>query len=445
MRGMTTLRRRPRFASPLVLALVVGCAASGGDRSAPVPRVVPIALSASGARVAGDQLPAVFSETYVFLRATIGGRPALLLFDSGAGSTMLSRELVERLGLAARGRRVTFGLGTTAVQATEHEGVTLRLGRSEVAIPSVLTWPNADLPLVGAVRASGIVGADLLRARVLEVDWQDEAVFAWDTSAAVVAREGDQVLPIHIAQGLPVVSLRAHSRGAQDSIEAVIDYGSSAAVILDGSSDAARRVGATLRDVRMRRVIGVGGAVDGPEGRLDSLALGRQMMRGALAFVDTAGVRTVSLANAQALVGTEVLRRFSVVLDYPRERVVLRPTRRVQAPFCRNVAGICFERAPGASPRVAFLDPRSPAARAGLTVGDAMITLNAVPLTEMSDREIDVRLDATGVVHLMEVRRGPTTSTGRAPPVVAPLPGRGTRVPPAVSRPATTITIRWQQ
>jgi predicted metalloprotease with PDZ domain len=159
-------------------------------------------------------------------------------------------------------------------------------------------------------------------------------------------------------------------------------------------------------------------------------------MRFPLAFVDTGGVRTVSLAGAQGLVGTELLRRLSIVLDYRRERAILRPTRRLQTPFCRNASGVCFERAvtTGAA-RVSFLEPRSPAARSGLTLGDVLISVDGIPVTELSDRDIDARFDQSGAVHTVEVRRGPQTA-GR--PTTPTTRGR------AAPRPPITVTVRWR-
>ena len=422
-------RRRGRRVALALAVLAAAC-----HRAPPTTVDRPL-LAIAGA----ERLPAAFNESYVFLRATIRGRPALLLFDSGASSSLLSTRLVRELGLAERGRRVTFGLGATAVQASAYEGITVTLGRAEIAVPTVLTWNDIDLPMLGKERADGIIGADLLQARVVEIDWQDEVVLAWDSSTVVPQRTGDEVLRLDVVQSLPVVSMRVHTRDVADSLALVVDYGSSGSMILDGSTEIARRLSPALRDLRTRRVIGVGGSVDGPEGRLDSLTAGRHVLRSPLAFLDTAGVRAVSLARADGLLGTELLRRFRLVLDYAGGRAILRPTRRLQAPFCRNVSGICFERTLGTSTvRITYLEPRTPAARAGLALGDELLTLDGVPVTEMSDRELDLRLDIAGTMHSAEVRRGTTTTRAAAP---TPPSARGRAAPP---RPPITMTVRWR-
>ncbi|HYD52040.1 MAG TPA: aspartyl protease family protein, partial [Gemmatimonadaceae bacterium] len=206
--------RLPTFRSHLRAAVVAATIASvlaGCGGAARTPSTVRAAASG------GVRLPATFNESYVFLRATIAGRPTLLLFDSGASSTLLSAQLVRQLGLAERGRRVTFGLGATAVQATAYDGVTLDFGGTRITTPAVLTWPDLDLPVLHGERAQGIVGADLLRARVVEIDWQGEAVLSWDSATVVRPGPDEDELRLDIVQNLPVLTVRALGRGLDDS------------------------------------------------------------------------------------------------------------------------------------------------------------------------------------------------------------------------------------
>jgi len=421
-------RRRATASFPLLLVVCVAATAAAcasGGKGAP-------------SVATGVRLPSAFSESYVFLRADIGGQPALLLFDSGAGATVLLPEVVSRLGLADRGRRLTFGLGGTAPQARAYEGVTIRLGTDSVAVPAVMSWPEAELPSLGVERAVGVIGADLLRARVLEIDWVGGTVTAWDTATVLRTGAADDVVPLVVSQSLPVLMVHAHMGARVDTVPMVVDYGSSGALILDGSADAGRRIAPVMRDVRTRRVIGVGGAVDGPEGRVDSVGVGRQSIRAPLAFIDTAGVRSVSLAGAQGILGTELLRRFSVVLDYARGRAIFRPTRRVSAPFCRNASGVCFDRTSTSLPRVAFVDQSSPAGRAGLLIGDILVTLDGVAAAELGDRDIDARLDQAGMSHVAEVRRGMSATVSTS--VTVSPQGARQRAP----RPPATVLVRWR-
>jgi hypothetical protein len=430
--SLRTLRPTPgRVATASLPLLLAACVAATATACAAGGRRAPSVAT-------GVRLPSAFSESYVFLRAHIGGQPMLLLFDSGAGATVLLPEVVSRLGLAERGRRLTFGLGGTAPQARTYEGVTIRIGRDSIAVPAVMSWPDAELPSLGIERAVGVIGADLLLARVLEIDWIGSTVTAWDTSTVLRTGSADDVVPLTVSQSLPVLAVHTHTGVRVDTVPVVVDYGSSAALILDGSAEAGRRIAPAMRDVRTRRVIGVGGAVDGPEGRVDSIGLGRQRIRAPLTFIDTAGVRSVSLAGAQGMLGTELLRRFSVVLDYTRGRAIFRPTRRLTAPFCRNASGVCFDRTSTSLPRVAFVDQGSPAGRAGLLTGDILVTLDGAAASELADRDIDARLDQSGVSHVVEVRRGASAS-GMTGVTVSPQAARQ-RAP----RPPATVLIRWR-
>ena len=128
---LRTLRPALRRHATAPLSLLLAACASGAGRAPSV--------------VTGVRLPSAFSESYVFLRADIGGQPA--------------PEVVARLGLAERGRRLTFGLGGTAPQARTYQGVTIRIGTDSVTVPAVVSWPEAELPSLGADHPHRVLGA----------------------------------------------------------------------------------------------------------------------------------------------------------------------------------------------------------------------------------------------------------------------------------------------
>src|SRR5688572_4829066 len=109
-RGRTFCRMSARVGGVALLLLSAACGGGSAGRvatsqptpagrpsspPAPTERAAPADVVGSGA---GIPLPAVFTRYHVFIRATIGGAPALLLFDSGASATIFSPRLVHRLG-----------------------------------------------------------------------------------------------------------------------------------------------------------------------------------------------------------------------------------------------------------------------------------------------------------------------------------------------------------
>jgi hypothetical protein len=348
-------------------------------------------------------LPAVFTRHHAFIRATVGGTPALLLFDSGASATILSPRLVRRLGLAYRGRYVAFGIGEPVTGASLYEGIDIAMGPLAIRPATVLSWSDARFPTYGRTAPDGIIGYDLLRSYVLTVDVHGGRIVAFDsTSAPHMARRGGDALPLRITNGLPVVEIDVFASAVTpltappvaSTVPVVVDFGAGAGVQI--SRETSERLGfpARLRDARARQIVGIGGTLELLEGLADSVRIAGAAIPNPIIAADTSTISSVALADAQGFVGTEVLRRFVVTLDYQRGRVVFEPNVALRAPFCRNSAGLCVRtEASLRGVEVYFVDPGSPAARAGIRPGNVILAIDGASVAQFTPIEIDRLLD----------------------------------------------------
>jgi hypothetical protein len=417
--------RRIRAISALVLS-----ASCGGAAAVPQPAPMPASTSADsvvasalderaptdatgGASARGRVLPSAFTRQHVFLRAVVGGAPTLLLFDSGASATILSPRLVRRLGLAYRGRYTAFGIGEPVTGAGVYDGTTIQIGSLEIRPSTVLSWPDAAFPTYGGSAPDGVIGYDLLAASVVTVDVINDRVVAFDSvSGLPPARPGAQEVALRITHGLPVVQadVFASNRSgatapAAAALSLVIDFGAGAGVQL--SRGASERLGfpARLRETRMRQLVGIGGVVELLEGLTDSVRIAGAFIPGVVVAIDTAETSTVALADAEGFIGTEVLRRFAVTLDYARGRALFEPNALLRAPFCRNAAGVCVRTETGLrGAEVVHVEPGSPAARVGIRPRYLILGIDGTSIAQLSVGEIDRLLDL-GPAALLEIVR----------------------------------------
>jgi hypothetical protein len=370
------------------------------------------AVAGAGGRV----LPSTFSRQHVFLRATVGGTATLLLFDSGASATILSPRLVQRLGLAYRGRYTAFGIGEPVTGASVYDGTDIWIGSLRIRPSTVLSWPDAGFPTYGGSAPDGVIGYDLLAASVVTIDVMNGRVVAFDTTTPrPPLRRGAQEVALRITRGLPVVQADVFAGGevslipsVPTSLAVVVDFGAGAGVQL--SRSASERLGfpARLRETRMRQLVGIGGVVELPEGLTDSMRIAGASIPQVVVATDTTETASVALADAEGFIGTDVLRRFAVTLDYARGRAVFEPNALLRAPFCRNAAGVCVRTETGLrGAEVVHVDPGSPAARAGIRPRYLILGIDGMSVAQLSVSEIDRLLDR-GSGALLEVVRSAT-------------------------------------
>jgi aspartyl protease/PDZ domain-containing protein len=438
-----------------LLALSTTCGGPGPvPQPAPTPAPTPtgpdVALAAAEPLVTpGVVLPSVFSRQHVFLRATVGGIPAVLLFDSGASATILSPRLVRRLDLPYRGRYMAFGIGEPVTGASVYEGTEIRIGPVQLRPSTVLSWADATFPTYGGGVPDGVIGYDLLAASVLMIDVAGGRVVASDTAAPPqLVRPGAREVALRVSHGLPVVQADIFPGGhgspvppATASVAVVIDFGAGAGVQL--SRSASERLGfpALLRETRVRALIGIGGTVELPEGLADSVRIAGASIPQAVIATDTAETASVALADAEGFVGTEVLRRFAVTLDYARGRAIFEPNALLRMPFCRNAAGICVRTETGLrGAEVVFVDPGSPGARVGIRPRYLILGIDGTSVAQLSVADVDRLLDRAAGALLELVR----STTQIARPEVPLLRGPAQRRAPARDRMSEFVRLPIQ-
>lgn len=91
------------------------------------------------------------------------------------------------------------------------------------------------------------------------------------------------------------------------------------------------------------------------------------------------------------ILGGEILRRFKVVFDYSRRRMMLEPNSSFSDPYEVGMSGIGFEYDKNNCKlyRIESIEPDSPASEVGLRPGDIVTAIDARPIEEISSNEFE--------------------------------------------------------
>lgn len=254
----------------------------------------------------------------------VGGRgPYPFVLDTGASVTILDRNLVAELGLGATGEEVTVHGVTASATAPVFQALPISIGGEDLSPPWVVALDLSHLRI-----ARGVLGVDILRQRVLEIDGDLDVVRfgsapyfplpAYDTSHA------DLVVDVH---GLPHVEVTINNAKGL----ALIDTGLGGMIIDPAFATRARvpmedvpielvdvmsEAAASRRSGRARlRVADV-------SWRIDRIALLRPSVLDAI----DAGAPT------EAILGARVFANTTLVLDYGQSRLFVVDQREARRP-----------------------------------------------------------------------------------------------------------------
>ncbi|WP_374473922.1 aspartyl protease family protein [Arenimonas sp.] len=342
-----------------------------------------------------------FREQRIFLPARVNGRDTMLLLDSGAEMSVLDSAFAESLGLA-RTRNVTAkGTGGTQdasfLPALNVEIGNLRLdgvAAAAVDLSGVSAMVGHALPVV--------LGNEVFAQATIEIDFAQRRIRFHDPASFRPPAGFRSLAATHGPEGIRRIPATLEGEGP---LSFDFDLGNGSPVLV--SAGHWRREGWLVG----RRTAGAfGGGIGGMQEqrvtRVKSLELAGFRLRDLPATLLPAEVSNPGTSPAAGNLGLPVFRRFHLVVDYPRDRLLLRPAEDAARPFMHDRSGLYVLREDGAL-KVAYVVPESAAAQAGWQAGDLIETVNGTPVRALADPGA-WRLGQAGTTVRLGMRDGST-------------------------------------
>lgn len=258
----------------------------------------------------------------------------------------------------------------------------------------------------------GVLGYELFSRFIIKVDYQRKTMtLMWPEKFKQAKRY--EMIPIRIQDTKPYL-LAPVSINSEHSLNAklLVDTGASHGLLLELETDPRIHLPErTLNNILGR---GLGGEITGKTGRIESLELGNYVIHKVLAnfpdsnsyFSDTLKYNRV---DRNGTLGGEVLSRFTVIFNFPHEKIYLKKNSEFKKQFYFNLSGLNVK-AKGSSLNVfEITDVRanSTADKAGVLRGDLIASVNGVLVKELHLNQINGLLNSKpGKKIRLEVRRG---------------------------------------
>jgi predicted aspartyl protease len=263
------------------------------------------------------RLPARIVNGRIYVRVDIAGRGLDFLLDTGAAAITINDEVVRQLDLPVYGRATQTVAGSFAT------------GR--VVVPEVTIGPLAmhdvvmrTLPFAASeaksVRVVGLLGFDFLNALALKIDYASGEIDAI-RPGALAPPPGAGTLDVRLNSGTPVARATVGDATGDDFI---IDTGAAFSYVIF-QRFARAHPDALAMGGRESYGSGVGGTFGYRAIETKKVVLGPW------SFDDASGVEALSanafgFDNEDGLIGADILKRFTVYLDYADSRVFLATT-----------------------------------------------------------------------------------------------------------------------
>ena len=255
---------------------------------------------------------------HILVRPTINGHDAgWFIFDTGAGICCISTPQVAGLDLQPNGSIQAIGVGGSK-QSKLYNAKRMQLGAMNFKDHPLMEVDLAFLePLVGE-KICGIVGYGVISKSVAEIDLAAPSISLFDSKTYSLSK--GEWTALDIKDRVPAVPGAFEGRpgifrldiGATGSLT----FHQPTVVKYDMLKD--REVG----DCKMG---GMGGFVAGKRGKISSLELGGVTFENVPADFALEAKGSFADADKDANIGTDILKRFVLITDYPNHRIGLIP------------------------------------------------------------------------------------------------------------------------
>lgn len=330
--------------------------------------------------------------------------PVAFLLDTGFDISIIDADVASRLGLAVLETKDEAQPGGS-VEMSRLAPASLSIGELEIENVHLTAAPLSGAASFIGREFGGILGHDVLERFVVDIDYPDRrlrflATESWDHTGP------GQILPVTILnnevfvnagivmpEGRTVFGPFKLDTGSVDVAGLNLNFVENSALIEPGTKEISAGG------------VAMGGPTEGRMFRAEAFIFGaHRIERPVIGYtVDSAGFENRDDAGT---FGAAVLSRYRLILDYPRQRIIVEDGPHVNDTVPEDLSGMLVV-SPGPSFEtlvIAQVIPTSPADTAGLAPGDEIVSMDG--RSHWTLREIRKAFEQPGPAKIVITRDG---------------------------------------
>jgi hypothetical protein len=234
----------------------------------------------------------------------------------------------------------------------------------------------------------GILGYELFSRFIIQVDYERKQLTLM-LPDRFKEKKKFQWLPISIEDTKPYVTINLDMNDTTAvSAKLLVDSGASHGLFLETSSNPKIKI--PERHVESIIGRGLGGVITGQISKIKALKIGKYEIPHVItnfpdpnSYMDTLKLSRSVFRNGS--VGGEILSRFTVIYNFPGEKIYFKKNSNYKKEFYFNMSGLTI-RAKGSRLKdfeITDIRENSPSKRADIKVGDKIVTVNGINASEL--------------------------------------------------------------
>lgn len=341
------------------------------------------------------RIPFYSSNSLIILPVSINGNESInFLIDTGVRSNILfSKTLGDALGLKYTRRLSIAGAdGSTVLMAQVSPINTLDLGPVVGKMQSLLVLEQDffELESVIGVPVYGIIGYEFFKFNPVKINYDDGFLEFYRENSIKWKPPFYRKFEMAVEDNKAYIDAKINQKsGPKINAKLLIDTGANHGLLLNPETSDEIKMPPLFIESQLGQSLG--GVLYGYIGRVNSLNLNGLNMKEVLtSYPDKNAFSDIIVATGrQGSLGSEVLGRTRLILDYQRKRALIRKGENFYSPFEYDMSGLILRKIPNDENRYYVSDVRlgSPAYKTGILPYDELLSVNKIPtfLWELSE------------------------------------------------------------
>ena len=288
--------------------------------------------STSAARVSemnSAPIPFQLTDSLIYIQASVNRSHLLwMMLDTGSSVTVFDETVSKMLGIRFLGQGNVDGPGQGSAQKlTFANHATLMFAGEELGDQTVATLPLEWFSREVGRSTDGFLGSNVFRNYVVEIDYANQVLRFHDPAGYCYSGSGQRLPLQFVWNDIPTVHAEVVAQDGR-AIDGVflVDSGATTAIWLTKAfSEAHPEVLPGHDTVEVPKVVAVGGELTARLGRVQAIRLGGFVVSMPLTQFsqNTSGI--FAAPDITGTIGAQMLRRFTVIFDYPHGQMILEP------------------------------------------------------------------------------------------------------------------------
>jgi hypothetical protein len=339
-------------------------------------------------------IPATFIQNVAFFPIGLNrSKPSLFAVDTSASVTSIDP-----------GRAAEIGI-------TPNQGYWLVFLGGAIPFASVPAAARDDFAGEIGRPYEGTLGVDFLSAVVAELDFGRETARIFDPSVYKYGGKGT-VFPLRLSNGMPVIRAKFVSpRRKEVEADFAVDTSILAGIVISDKFAGARKLASSHGKPTKGYDPQLAGGEDVALFRLGNFQIGRSIAPDIVAEFSRSKLADAGDPKLAGVIGGAMLRRFSVVLDYPHQQIIFEMNSHFKDYDEEDKSGIAIvAKGPGLKTfEIVNVVPGTPGAEAGIQKGDVIAGVDDEAAADMTLGSVRNLFRQVGHTYKLLIQRGDQT------------------------------------